>query len=308
MFLDNVCMPVIIYIIFSIIQIFIDLYNKLFKSGLEKFIFMIIISLMLNILCNVGLTFLAWIIILFPFIYLILILILTFGSYKSSTVSYNDLSNNNLEIQNNIIDIERIDRDTIRKDFYDDVDEFYDLSYSEANKYDLSNNRFKYALIDLLINKPVNNGFVEFIYNKQLFNYIIPEKYLIYLNVKNSENNIRNYNNKMREFYILQSMNYKPCPNNELGTSYFRKNGYDCGYVPCPDNDTPESFYLKNDYHCDKKNSILEAKIQDLNEGTEKRPSWVKDTRNYRTISNTQSQSDYLDTLLERIDGNINIT
>ena len=48
------------------------------------------------------------------------------------------------------------------------------------------------------------------------------------LNVKVNNNINRNYNNKLRNYYILDSNNYIPCPSNENPTSFFRKTGFNC--------------------------------------------------------------------------------
>ena len=73
MALENTCIPVVIYLVFSITQIFIDTYKGLYNVALLKFILMIIFALLLNFLCSVGLGIISWIIVFVPFIFMSLI-------------------------------------------------------------------------------------------------------------------------------------------------------------------------------------------------------------------------------------------
>ena len=64
----NLCPPAIIYLIFSIIQILIDTFNGMYNTALIKIIVMIMITILLNILCQSGLGVISWIIVFIPFI------------------------------------------------------------------------------------------------------------------------------------------------------------------------------------------------------------------------------------------------
>ena len=68
------CPPTIIYIIFSITHVIIDTFNGLYNTALMKMIVMLMISLLLNILCEKGLTIIAWVIVFIPFIMMTLII------------------------------------------------------------------------------------------------------------------------------------------------------------------------------------------------------------------------------------------
>jgi hypothetical protein len=57
-----------IYLIFSITQILIDTYNGLYNTAIIKSIVTITVTLLLNILCEQGLTVVSWIIVFVPFI------------------------------------------------------------------------------------------------------------------------------------------------------------------------------------------------------------------------------------------------
>lgn len=64
----NLCPPAIIYLIFSITQMLIDLYNGLYNTAGMKGIVTIMVTLLLNILCERGLGVVSWIIVFIPFI------------------------------------------------------------------------------------------------------------------------------------------------------------------------------------------------------------------------------------------------
>jgi hypothetical protein len=64
----NLCPPAIIYLIFSLTQILIDIFKKLYNTVIVKFIVMIMVTLLLNILCQQGLGVVSWIIVFIPFI------------------------------------------------------------------------------------------------------------------------------------------------------------------------------------------------------------------------------------------------
>ena len=70
----SLCPPTIIYIIFSITHVIIDSFNGLYNTALMKMIVMIMISLLLNILCEKGLAIIAWVIVFIPFIMMTLII------------------------------------------------------------------------------------------------------------------------------------------------------------------------------------------------------------------------------------------
>ena len=156
MILNNVCFPVILYIGFSLIQIIIDFYNKLFNKALLKFIIMIIFGLIINMLCSTGLQVIAWIIVLIPFLYLTLVTTLIFKIFSNKDNNYfqsNHIDLSNADLSNNITsekdisynelvndNIDRINRDLIRNVFYYKTDKYFNLNFDEKNIYDLSRN------------------------------------------------------------------------------------------------------------------------------------------------------------------------
>jgi hypothetical protein len=64
----NLCAPAIIYLIFSITQILIDTFKGLYNTAFIKVIVTVMVTLLLNILCERGLSGVSWIIVFIPFI------------------------------------------------------------------------------------------------------------------------------------------------------------------------------------------------------------------------------------------------
>ena len=66
----NLCPPALIYLFFSATQIIIDLYKGLYNTAVIKFIIMIMVTILLNALCQGGLGIVSWIIVFIPFIFM----------------------------------------------------------------------------------------------------------------------------------------------------------------------------------------------------------------------------------------------
>jgi len=64
----QLCAPALIYIAFSLTQIIIDTLKGLYNTSLVKFIVMVMITILLNALCQGGLSVVSWIIVFIPFI------------------------------------------------------------------------------------------------------------------------------------------------------------------------------------------------------------------------------------------------
>ena len=87
----NLCAPAIIYLIFSLTQIIIDLFKGLYNTAFMKTIVMALVTLLLNILCEKGLSVVSWFIVFIPFIMMTVIvsmLLYIFG-LDASTGSLN---------------------------------------------------------------------------------------------------------------------------------------------------------------------------------------------------------------------------
>lgn len=64
----KLCAPSIIYLIFSMTQIIIDTVKGLYNTVFIKIIVMIMVTILLNILCERGLGVVSWIIVFIPFL------------------------------------------------------------------------------------------------------------------------------------------------------------------------------------------------------------------------------------------------
>jgi hypothetical protein len=78
----NLCAPALIYVAFSLTQIIIDTFKGLYNTAFLKAIVMVIITILLNALCQSGMGLVSWIIVFIPFIFMsviIAILLYVFG-------------------------------------------------------------------------------------------------------------------------------------------------------------------------------------------------------------------------------------
>ena len=102
----NLCSPAIIYVIFSITQILIDTFKGLYNTAFIKTVVMIMITFLLNMLCQNGLGVISWIIVFIPFIFMTVIvtfLLYIFGLNASSgSLNYQCEKQNQIKCNNNI--------------------------------------------------------------------------------------------------------------------------------------------------------------------------------------------------------------
>ena len=105
----NLCPPALIYIAFSLTQVVIDTFKGLYNTAFFKFIVMIIITFLLNALCQSGMSIVSWIIVFIPFIFMsviVAILLYVFG-LDAATGKLNfkcdDCDENNEENTGNLI-------------------------------------------------------------------------------------------------------------------------------------------------------------------------------------------------------------
>ena len=73
MLLNNLCSPALLYLVFSLTQIIIDLFKNLYNTAFLKFLVMIIFTILLNLLCERGLGIISWFIVFIPFIFMTII-------------------------------------------------------------------------------------------------------------------------------------------------------------------------------------------------------------------------------------------
>jgi len=105
----NLCPPAIIYLIFSVTQILIDTFKGLYNTAFMKVIVAITVTLLLNILCEQGLSVVSWVIVFIPFFLMTVVvsmLLYVFGldaatgslNYKCDGTSSSTNCGNNITI------------------------------------------------------------------------------------------------------------------------------------------------------------------------------------------------------------------
>jgi hypothetical protein len=110
----NLCAPASIYFIFSVTQIFIDTYRGDYNTAVTKVIVTLMVTLLLNILCERGLTTISWIIVFIPFIlmtFIVSVLLYVFGldaatgelNYDCQENESSSINNVSTDSQGNII-------------------------------------------------------------------------------------------------------------------------------------------------------------------------------------------------------------
>ena len=78
----NLCPPALIYVAFSLTQVIIDTVKGLYNLAFFKVIVMIVITILLNSLCQAGMGIVSWILVFIPFIFMsviVAILLYVFG-------------------------------------------------------------------------------------------------------------------------------------------------------------------------------------------------------------------------------------
>lgn len=125
----SMCSPAIVYLCFSLIQIIVDIYKKQFNTAFFKFWVMIIVTTMLNILCERGMGVVSWLIVFIPFILmtlLILVLIYFIGfrpgqpnklfnndpQSANENITLEQMRQNNLQMEQQLIQMQQINSQT----------------------------------------------------------------------------------------------------------------------------------------------------------------------------------------------------
>ncbi len=78
----GLCAPALIYVAFSLTQIIIDTIQGMHNTAFMKIIVMVIITILLNALCQTGMSIISWLIVFIPFIFMsviVAILLYVFG-------------------------------------------------------------------------------------------------------------------------------------------------------------------------------------------------------------------------------------
>lgn len=265
MIISSLCPPTLVYIGFSLVQIIIDLYNGIFNQAILKFVIMIIFTLIINILCDLGYTVIAWILVFVPIIMMTIVstlLLKVFGlspdekEIKSKIV---DLSNNNesnefsgTELLNQqkfaffydkFNSVNRIDRDSTRRKMYKDLKE----KIPDLSTNDLSNNIGSYVFIKSYLN---DVGDIIFNYNNSRLMELIGSGYSnheIGDSIKNINNNnivFGGGNSILSPFYA----NYRDLNNTSLSDVKARFNSRKSSYVDTESSGNTYSSQYHDEY------------------------------------------------------------
>jgi len=80
--LNKLCMPALIYLIFSFTHVVIDTYKKLYNTAIIEVWISVVFTLLLNLLCQQNLGFISWLIISIPFLLMTVIASLILFVFK----------------------------------------------------------------------------------------------------------------------------------------------------------------------------------------------------------------------------------
>ena len=81
MILNYLCAPALLYLVFFLIQIVIEISHKSYTQALTQTIICVIFTCLLQIFCNANLTIIAWLLVFIPVImytYMVLLIFMVF--------------------------------------------------------------------------------------------------------------------------------------------------------------------------------------------------------------------------------------
>jgi hypothetical protein len=81
MILNYLCPPALLYVVFFLIQIVIEISNESYTQALTQTIICVIFTCILQIFCNANLTLVAWLLVFVPIImytYMVLLIFMVF--------------------------------------------------------------------------------------------------------------------------------------------------------------------------------------------------------------------------------------
>ena len=142
----NLCAPAIIYLIFSITQILIDTFKGLYNTVFMKSIVMVMVTILLNILCERGLSVVSWVIVFIPFIMMTVIvtmLLYVFG-LDATTWKLNYTGSNSNTTSTNGVTVDSLGNMII-----------YDPEYNSLK------NPVYYQSPNIIVPNPANNNNVQ---------------------------------------------------------------------------------------------------------------------------------------------------
>ena len=91
MILNYLCPPALLYVVFFMIHVIIELSEKNYKGALTQTIICIIFTCILQIFCTANMTIIAWLLVFIPIIlytYMVIIIFLVFRMNPDSKKQY----------------------------------------------------------------------------------------------------------------------------------------------------------------------------------------------------------------------------
>lgn len=85
--LNKICMPALIYLIFSFTHVVIDTYKGLYNTAMIEVWISVLFTVLLNLLCQQNLGIIAWLIISIPFLLMTVIAALLLFVFKLNPAS-----------------------------------------------------------------------------------------------------------------------------------------------------------------------------------------------------------------------------
>ena len=80
--INKLCMPALIYLIFSFTHVVIDTYKGLYNTAIIEIWIGVVFTILLNLLCSSGLGIVSWLIISIPFILMSVIASIILFAFK----------------------------------------------------------------------------------------------------------------------------------------------------------------------------------------------------------------------------------
>ena len=80
--INKLCMPALIYLIFSFTHVVIDTYKGLYNTAIIEIWIGIVFTILLNLLCSSGLGIVSWLIISIPFVLMTVIASIILFAFK----------------------------------------------------------------------------------------------------------------------------------------------------------------------------------------------------------------------------------
>lgn len=90
--LNKLCMPALIYLIFSFTHVIVDTYKQLYNTAIIEVWISVVFTLLLNLLCQQNLGFISWLIISIPFLLMTVIASLILFVFKLNPATGQALS------------------------------------------------------------------------------------------------------------------------------------------------------------------------------------------------------------------------